>query len=385
MAKGIVQFSNTNLAIRPEQVLAAFDIGVDPSNNKAFCPFHDDTNPSLQVNEDYVYCYGCGISYDVYGLAKALLPEETNVYRWFETTKFKEPKLAFKKSQYKGSVPSDLINYWHECLIERPDLQQELQEQRLFTNATIKIHKLGYRIEHDSFVIPYNDGEIVQFNSRTDRFPKYYGLTGHQRGAVMNQDLLDVSREFVVVLLGAYDGILARQDGLPAVSLNGAFPFKRTEKARVQEIFKHQTMKFVVPDNTPDEYKPARRLASWLNAKVRYFDAELPPDTDYIDYRKMGKTSMDFCREVLGIEPYTTPDPQTVKNLVALLNVGNRFNFAEVHLGMANLLGTPARDVALAISKEITNIELKRRLYEVIDVDSLVEVFRDAYQLQGGW
>lgn len=31
----------------------------------ACCPFHDDKNPSLKLNEDYFYCFGCGATGDV--------------------------------------------------------------------------------------------------------------------------------------------------------------------------------------------------------------------------------------------------------------------------------------------------------------------------------
>ena len=29
------------------------------------CPFHDDRHPSMKLNEDYFYCFGCGTTDDV--------------------------------------------------------------------------------------------------------------------------------------------------------------------------------------------------------------------------------------------------------------------------------------------------------------------------------
>lgn len=29
------------------------------------CPFHDDRHPSMKLNEDYFYCFGCGATGDV--------------------------------------------------------------------------------------------------------------------------------------------------------------------------------------------------------------------------------------------------------------------------------------------------------------------------------
>ena len=34
-------------------------------NGMACCPFHNDRNPSLKLNEEYFYCFGCGAKGDV--------------------------------------------------------------------------------------------------------------------------------------------------------------------------------------------------------------------------------------------------------------------------------------------------------------------------------
>ena len=36
------------------------------------CPFHDDRTPSLKLNEDYFYCFGCGAGGDVVSLTVRL-------------------------------------------------------------------------------------------------------------------------------------------------------------------------------------------------------------------------------------------------------------------------------------------------------------------------
>jgi DNA primase len=38
----------------------------------ACCPFHDDHTPSLKLNEDYFYCFGCGAGGDVVELTRRL-------------------------------------------------------------------------------------------------------------------------------------------------------------------------------------------------------------------------------------------------------------------------------------------------------------------------
>ena len=36
------------------------------------CPFHDDKNPSMKLNKEYFYCFGCGATGDVIDLASRL-------------------------------------------------------------------------------------------------------------------------------------------------------------------------------------------------------------------------------------------------------------------------------------------------------------------------
>ena len=41
-------------------------------HDMAICPFHDDRHPSLKLNRDYFYCYGCGTHGDVIDLVSRL-------------------------------------------------------------------------------------------------------------------------------------------------------------------------------------------------------------------------------------------------------------------------------------------------------------------------
>ena len=41
-------------------------------NGMACCPFHDDRHPSMKLNEEYFYCFGCGATGDVIGLTSRL-------------------------------------------------------------------------------------------------------------------------------------------------------------------------------------------------------------------------------------------------------------------------------------------------------------------------
>ena len=41
-------------------------------NSMACCPFHDDKNPSMKLNKEYFYCFGCGATGDVIDLTAKL-------------------------------------------------------------------------------------------------------------------------------------------------------------------------------------------------------------------------------------------------------------------------------------------------------------------------
>lgn len=41
-------------------------------NNMTCCPFHPDKHPSMKLNDDYYYCFGCGATGDVIDLTARL-------------------------------------------------------------------------------------------------------------------------------------------------------------------------------------------------------------------------------------------------------------------------------------------------------------------------
>lgn len=52
---------------------AAEHYGLQVSRNgMTRCPFHDDRHPSMKLNEDYLYCFGCGATGDVIDLVARL-------------------------------------------------------------------------------------------------------------------------------------------------------------------------------------------------------------------------------------------------------------------------------------------------------------------------
>ena len=58
------QFESVKTAVTLRQAAETYGLRVLP-NGMTCCPFHEDAHPSLKLNEDYFFCFGCGASGDV--------------------------------------------------------------------------------------------------------------------------------------------------------------------------------------------------------------------------------------------------------------------------------------------------------------------------------
>ena len=64
-------YETIKAAISVKQAAEHYGLKVS-RNGMACCPFHNDRHPSMKLNEDYFYCFGCGASGDVIDLAARL-------------------------------------------------------------------------------------------------------------------------------------------------------------------------------------------------------------------------------------------------------------------------------------------------------------------------
>ena len=86
MSIGLVAHTaiDINTKYTSTQILQHF--GVPISDEKILCLFHKETLPSMQVNRNYVYCYGCKKSADNVALAQHLLSEKLGREVFFSET-----------------------------------------------------------------------------------------------------------------------------------------------------------------------------------------------------------------------------------------------------------------------------------------------------------
>ena len=65
------QFESVKAAVTPRMAAERYGLPVR-QGSMVCCPFHADRTPSMKLNEDYFYCFGCGATGDVIDLAARL-------------------------------------------------------------------------------------------------------------------------------------------------------------------------------------------------------------------------------------------------------------------------------------------------------------------------
>lgn len=62
MGESVFEVVKQSVTVREAAELYGIEVN---RGGMACCPFHDDRHPSLKLNEDYFYCFGCGATGDV--------------------------------------------------------------------------------------------------------------------------------------------------------------------------------------------------------------------------------------------------------------------------------------------------------------------------------
>ena len=88
-------FETVKAAVTPRMAAERYGLPIK-QGNMVCCPFHADRTPSMKLNEDYFYCFGCGASGDVIDLAARL----------FNLSSYDAQKLAadFGMTEQKPSI-----------------------------------------------------------------------------------------------------------------------------------------------------------------------------------------------------------------------------------------------------------------------------------------
>lgn len=314
--------------------------GYKVSHDKILCPFHQEKTASFHVYADGGKCWGgCGWHGDII----QFVMDRESVYfgealkllcSWFGLTKDMPAKEVTKahekpKKERREPVNPEIVEFFHQQLT--PERRVWLHEKRLLTDETINYLRIGWRPDLDGYSIPFWKGapqisevDIMQFRyaPKDGRKARYISLDNHGFAGLMGRHTLNP--DFLVVMVGTLDAVLANQDGIPAVSPNGLTVWhKRLDE--LKWIVGNVNQLFFVPDNTKSETIESVRLANALGAKIKYLP-EMEEGKDYTDYR-LTHTAKQFLEEVLGVSTklFIQDDVhvQTVKDMLDFMVEGN--------------------------------------------------------------
>lgn len=94
--------------------LAAEHFGLNVGRNgMVCCPFHDDRHPSMKLNEDYFYCFGCGAKGDaieftskLFGISTLEAAQKLSADFGIKTDK---PSVLTKLSRYRTQADNERL------------------------------------------------------------------------------------------------------------------------------------------------------------------------------------------------------------------------------------------------------------------------------------
>jgi hypothetical protein len=317
----------------------------DRDKKKIVCPNHKggrEKTPSLMVYSDHFFCHACGKWHDVISYAATVMgiPWSAAIDELIEQfdiimTENKRQEVYYPTGdEYRGPAPQDLAYYWHSALT--PERREWLYEKRLLTDETIDEALIGWRTDYNAYSIPFWRGQpqkseidIIQY--RWVDHPKgirYTGMRGHNRPSIINCHRLGSGS--AVLLFGTFDALLCAQDGVAAISTNGASAFMRNEEnlKRLRKLL-HGCVIYIMPDRVEDEIRSAHLLAGAVRGQVRHFP-ELQ-GKDYTEMRLAGNSPGAILGEaVMGKEHWLIKDDADDKMVLDLLGAIVRVDETEV-------------------------------------------------------
>ena len=125
-------FESVKAAVTVRQAAEHYGLEVN-RGNMVCCPFHNDRIPSMKLNEDYFYCFGCGAHGDVidlvarlfnlssYDAAKKLAAKLEQALAELQpfadvTSKQRVKCLKARAAKYEAALKPYLPGRWASCI-----------------------------------------------------------------------------------------------------------------------------------------------------------------------------------------------------------------------------------------------------------------------------
>jgi len=312
-------------------------LGLDEGN--VICPFHKDTNPSLNVRDDgSAYCYGCRRSW-------------RNIIDFY---------MQYKKVSFSGAL-YQLYNDFIEPIVPRKlylTLYSQLRkgskpykwlQHRGIGSRTITRFLLGYDKYHNKITLPiFNEfGYCVNIRcfSYTEEDRKKFKVFNFKKGYGKSRlfPMLSLFHKEVYVFEGEMDTLLALHLGLNGITVTGgSYSWRREFSA----LFKDKIV-YICYDNDKAGIAGSRIVAKELtNIADKVYNVLIP--------EKFGKDFTDYMRH-RPIEAFL--------NLVSSARVINKMDLKDIE---------KLKDVDNYIQEETMIADLKpgkNRLHIIVQIE----------------
>lgn len=111
---------------------------------KVLCPFHDDTNPSLEIYSDHYYCYSCHASGDLFSLiAKEKNVDFSEALSWVENEfpfVLHQKPIQYNKNRPSALPPMELAKAYYEKA--KGDILNETAKKRGYSADFLRLADL---------------------------------------------------------------------------------------------------------------------------------------------------------------------------------------------------------------------------------------------------
>lgn len=153
--------------------------------NMVCCPFHADRTPSMKLNEEYFYCFGCGASGDVIDLAARLfglsgydaakklaadfgiVEQKPSVLRKLKRSK-SQAELESRSFRVLGDYLQILQDWKTHCAPQSPE---DAIDPR-YAEACHMLERIENMLDILAFGTPQERGEVVADLQKDDRLAR---------------------------------------------------------------------------------------------------------------------------------------------------------------------------------------------------------------------
>ena len=177
-------FETVKAAVTPRMAAERYGLPIQ-QGSMVCCPFHADRTPSMKLNEDYFYCFGCGASGDVIALTAQLfnLPPVEAAKKLAADFGIAEQKPSILARLQRGASQAEaeresfrvlqdylrILQDWKEhCAPQSPE---DAIDPR-YAEACHMLERIENMLDILAFGTPQERGEVVADLQKDDRLAR---------------------------------------------------------------------------------------------------------------------------------------------------------------------------------------------------------------------